>query len=170
MMVGPLEGSGVARERGGEQTYVLATDGSPAAAEAARWLGEVSRAHPEAKVLVLYVFDPVPYLLAHRTRPDPADPLADAPLDVAMQLEGQPILHLAQEALGLDSDRVRAEVRLGRPEIQILAAASQAGACAIVLGHRPETGWHHLVHTSLAERLERHAECAVVAVSQARVA
>lgn len=64
-------------------------------------------------------------------------------------------------ARGIDA---RPEVRAGDPAVEVLAAATAAGADLIVLGSRGQTGLKRLILGSVARRVLHHAPASVLVV------
>lgn len=66
--------------------------------------------------------------------------------------------------LGLDTGKVRWEVRTGRAAWEIVRAAEEAGVDLIVITTHGYTGLKHVLMGSTAELIVRHATCPVLTV------
>ena len=112
-----------------------------------------------ARLLVLHVVE-IPFVGSGygeiELPPMPGDLAA-----VAVERLGQ----LVQASVG---DRVPAAtaVRLGQPWFEITEAAREGGADLIILGTHGYTGMKHILMGSTAERVVRHAPCAVLVMRQ----
>jgi nucleotide-binding universal stress UspA family protein len=61
---------------------------------------------------------------------------------------------------------VQAEVRIGKPYIEVVTVAKRLGADLIVIATRGYSGMKHALLGSTAERVVRHAPCPVLVVRE----
>jgi nucleotide-binding universal stress UspA family protein len=61
---------------------------------------------------------------------------------------------------------VKAEVRLGRPDIEIVLAAKELETDLIIISTHGHTGLKHILLGSVAEKIARHAPCPVLIVRE----
>jgi universal stress protein A len=72
------------------------------------------------------------------------------------------------EKLGLQKLNPTAEVRMGAPAAEIVAAAADLKADLLCIGTHGRTGIAHFLLGSVAERIVRHAPCPVLTVRPAK--
>ena len=144
------------------RTYLLIADETEEGAAAARWLGEALHADKGSRVVVLHVFVPA----GQYGEPLPNGEWTE-PVDVAMENRARAAFSNVLPALELAAERVRTVSRIGRTVEEIVAAAREEAADAIVLGQSGGSPWRHVFRPTLAERLEREAPCPVVTISPA---
>jgi len=77
---------------------------------------------------------------------------------------------LEQIAAGLRADGVSVEFTIGHGDAgrEITRIAGEWNADVIVIATHGETGWRHALFGSVAERVVRHAACAVLTVRPAK--
>ena len=111
-------------------------------------------------VVLVRVLEPVPPMAVEGTRHIVVDDLAGRRRDADGYLG--PIA-AGLRARGVD---VNWEVRVGRPETEILAAARAAGADLIAMSTHGRSGLGRLLFGSVAEQVLRHAEVPVFLMRQ----
>lgn len=139
---------------------LLATDGSPASLRAAQFVGEMARKDPEMAITVLHVA----HIPRELTAGAGIEYQLDVPLDAMIQRSAQPIIESTREALGLESDRVAAEVQVGVPAEEIVEMAKAEGFDFIVMGSRGLSPVAELLLGSVSERVIRLSKCPVLIV------
>ncbi len=139
---------------------LLATDGSPASLRAAQFVGDMARKDPEMHVTVLHVA----HIPRELTTWAGIEYQVDVPLDAMIQRSAQPIIESAREALGLDPERVAAEVQVGVPAEEIVEMANSDGDDFIVMGSRGLSPIAELLLGSVSERVIRISKCPVLIV------
>jgi len=182
--LGPIEGSilgSVSREvvdiapapvlvaRGAEvRGIVLATDGSPSADLAERYLASlpVARHVPVSVISVGEVLGAPGATIAQMAygRVLPAYEARRA----AMEHAHRGIAAATVERLGAAGVTARAMVAIGDPAAELLMAVRSAGADLIVVGTRGRTGLRRLVLGSTARRILCHAPVSVLVVREQR--
>jgi nucleotide-binding universal stress UspA family protein len=133
---------------------LIALDDSAIAAHAAE-VGLELAAALKAQAALVYVVDP-----ALAFQPDGGVPAAD--LIAALKEEGQAFL--AATATRGGEPPALPFLREGKPADQILAAAREWEADAIVIGTHGRSGVSRLMLGSTAESVVRHAPCPVLVV------
>jgi nucleotide-binding universal stress UspA family protein len=113
---------------------LIATDGSPTAAKAARIGAGIAKASGAQTVLVTVTDDAA---------------------------AGDAVLQKAREDLGLEADVVRAP---GDPAEAILSTADSVGADLIVVGNKGMTGAKRFLLGSVPNKISHHSNCNVLIV------
>jgi len=139
---------------------LLATDGSPASLRAAQFVGDMARKDPEMTVTLLHVA----HIPRELTTWAGIEYQVDVPLDAMIQRSAQPIVEGTREALGLEVDRVSAEVQVGVPAEEIVEMANSEGFDLIVMGSRGLSPIAELLLGSVSERVIRISKCPVLIV------
>jgi nucleotide-binding universal stress UspA family protein len=136
-----------------DRTVVVGVDLSEASQAVARWVAShVERA--ESVVLTHVVSVPSPPRFLRAFYP-PSDQLVN---DARVGAE----IRLRELAATLDGGSVRTEVRVGRPEQQLVAAVGECRARLLVVGpHAQRPGLARLLG-STAERVARQASCSLL--------
>ena len=129
---------------------LLATDGSPDAATAARTAVELS-AGTESELHVVHVGEFLPTYLAF-TEEEPAE-LSRRAREI---LEGQ--VNKIQDEGGTVADSY---LRLGRPAEEVIGVAEEIGAGLVVVGSRGTGALRRAVLGSVSEAVVRYAPCPV---------
>jgi nucleotide-binding universal stress UspA family protein len=132
------------------KNILLATDGSPASGKAAELAVELARDHG-ARLTVLYVVDPYPYLGVGDTNPMGLQAYMSSAYEHAAKA------HASIAALCAQGDKP-VEVQLRRAENMhaadgILSAAAEEGADMIVVGSHGRTGFSRFVMGSVATKV-----------------
>jgi nucleotide-binding universal stress UspA family protein len=145
------------------KSILLATDGSPASAHAARLAVDLARTH-RARLTALYVVDPYPYLNVGETNPLGFQAYMSAAHAHAAQA------HAKVAALCAQGEPV--ELALRRAEDKhacdgILEAAKEESAGLIVVGTHGRTGISRLMLGSIAARVVAESPVPVL-VARAR--
>jgi nucleotide-binding universal stress UspA family protein len=144
------------------QKVLLATDGSPSALAAARWVADLAAVVPDLKVTVLHVHQPLAAYVA--VAADGSAIIPDVPEDVALRRDAEPLLAATLEVLGHAPRQVETQVEVGAPADEIVAVAHAGKYDLIVVGRRGLNPLAHLLLGSVSERVVRLAKCPVVVV------
>jgi nucleotide-binding universal stress UspA family protein len=136
-----------------DRTIVVGVDlGEPSLA-AARWVAR-HLARPEQLMLTHVVAVPSPPRFLRAFFPPTEELVEDARLGAEMRLR--------DVSAGLDGGAIRTEVRVGRPEQELVGAVAATGARLLVVGpHGERPGLARLLG-STAERIARHASCSLL--------
>lgn len=143
---------------------VFATDGSPSAEAAETFLsnlpiaGDVPvRVVSSAEVLRPWTTGIAPTLY-HQAL------VAQAEYQAEMRQRHAALADASCARLAARGIEARPDVRSGDPAVEVLAAATAAGADLIVLGSRGQTGLKRLILGSVARRVLHHASASVLVV------
>jgi universal stress protein A len=119
--------------------------------------------HFGAELIVTHVIPPVPG--PHSYQDPPVASSFDVPLyqqELAIYAEKmlkEIVSHQISSAV-----RTRDLITTGEPAAEILRTAADEKADLIVIASHGLTGWRHLVHGSVAEKVVRQASCPVLTV------
>jgi nucleotide-binding universal stress UspA family protein len=138
---------------------LLATDGSPSALAAARWVGDLAAQLPGLRVTVLHV---VP--VAHPAVLADGGAVVSLPSEEDLRREAQALLEATAGQLGGAPAATDLRVERGGAPETIAAVAEAEGADLIVVGHRGLNPLAYLVLGSVAERVVRLARRPVVVI------
>jgi universal stress protein A len=136
-------------------------DFSDSAQEALRVAVDLARA-PQAKLVIVHVWQPLSWTMDYGMQQLPNDAQA-----VAQRAEETKLAAWTAEAQKLGATEVTSLFLKGTPWDQIVSAASEERADLIVMGTQGRTGFQRALIGSVAERVVRHAPCAVL-VARAR--
>lgn len=140
------------------KNILVAVDFSPHAEEAVRVAADLGRRF-EAKLTLLHVLQPPSYALPDGYYLYNASQLRDIVATFGTHLEA-----LKKRALAAGATDVEVKQLEGAPAAEIASCARSQHCDLIVIGTHGRTGLPHLVLGSVAERVLRHAPCAVLAV------
>lgn len=118
--------------------------------------------HFQSSVVLLHVFEP--------SYPYPVDGLAHFPGDLydpRNELQSrisEKMEQLAAEWRSVTTLPVRSEIRLGRAYDGIVNTAKEINADLIVIPTHGYSGFKHMLIGSVAEKVVRHAHCAVLVI------
>lgn len=141
------------------QRILLATDGSTASEQAARLAVDLAKAHG-AKLTVLYVVDPYPYLGIGESNPLGFQAYMSAALQHASEAHHK-VMTLAEKA-GVDCQpRVAEDVAAAAGIIQ---SAKQVDADLVVVGSHGRTGMARLMLGSVATKVVAESPVPVLVV------
>ncbi|MDE2607299.1 MAG: universal stress protein [Burkholderiales bacterium] len=141
------------------QRILLATDGSAASEQAARLAVDLAKAHG-AKLTVLYVVDPYPYLGIGESNPLGFQAYMSAALQHASEAHHK-VMTLA-EKVGVDCQpRVAEDVAAAAGIIQ---SAKQVDADLVVVGSHGRTGMARLMLGSVATKVVAESPVPVLVV------
>jgi nucleotide-binding universal stress UspA family protein len=132
------------------KSILLATDGSPASAHAARLAVDLARIHG-ARLTALYVVDPYPYLSIGETNPLGFQAYMAAAYQHAAQAHAKVAAMCAEGDKPVDLQLRRAEDM--HASDGILLAAKEEGADLIVMGSHGRTGIQRLMLGSIAAKV-----------------
>lgn len=138
---------------------LVPTDFSDCATPAVRYAVELADKFG-AELILLHVVPDSVLALPDAVMPTPA-PLADLQ---ALTEAGKTGLANLIAALKLESRNPRAEVRLGSPEQEIVAAAKDLHADLVCIATHGRGGLARVILGSVAEMVVRHAPCPVLTV------
>jgi len=148
----------------GVRGIVFATDGSPSAETAEAFLSNLPvasevpvRVVSSAEVLRLWTAGIAP-TMHHQAL------VAKAEYETEMRQSHAAIAAASSARLAAHGIDARPEVRSGDPAVEVLGAATAAGADLIVLGSRGQTGLTRLILGSVARRVLHHAAGSVLVV------
>ncbi len=139
---------------------LLATEGSEEAASAARTAADLAQKTGSELHVVL-----VELSTAYVGMGPPE--IADVPAPVQEELdeEAQRLLDAQVRQIKADGGSVaRAHLRVGRPDVEIVALAEEIGAGLIVVGSRGLGGIRRALMGSVSDSVVRHAHCPVLVV------
>jgi nucleotide-binding universal stress UspA family protein len=141
------------------QPHILAPvdfsdEGRPALDAAA----DLANRHPGAKLTLLHV-----YQLPNLVLPEGYILASPQQLEALLAKVSEKIEQLRQRAVELGAD-THVESVAGVPWLEIVRYAEQNGVDLIVMGTHGRTGLRHALIGSVAERVVRHAPCAVLVV------
>jgi nucleotide-binding universal stress UspA family protein len=138
------------------------TDFSEPAFVALKRAEELAR-HFAAELIVAHVIPPLP---GPHSFPDPQAPLNfEVPLfqqELAIKAE-----HMLRDLVFHLRAKTRDLVTTGEAAAEILRIARQEHVDLIVIASHGLTGWHRLVHGSVAEKVVRQATCPVLSIAVA---
>jgi len=136
---------------------LVGSDFSDSSEKAVRWAVDLAKER-EAQVLLLHVIQPPAYPPMMGGLMDPSQYEAGLRQDADRRLK-----EIAAKEKG-----VRLETRLltGDPSVDICEVAQKEGVDLIVVGSHGRTGASRLLIGSVAERVVRHAPCAVLVVGR----
>ena len=135
------------------------TDFSDSSAPAVRYAAELA-AKFGAELTLLHVVQDLNLVV-----PDVMMPLpTPAPALEEMMAGAKAGIATFVEKLGLQPLHPKAEVRIGAPAAEIVAAAAELKADLLCIGTHGRTGLAHFLLGSVAERIVRHAPCPVLTV------
>jgi nucleotide-binding universal stress UspA family protein len=141
------------------QRILLATDGSAASEHAARLAVDLAKAHG-AKLTVLYVVDPYPYLGIGESNPLGFQAYMSAALQHASEAHNK-VMTLAEKA-GVDCQpRVAEDIAAAAGIIQ---SAKQVDADLVVVGSHGRTGMARLMLGSVATKVVAESPVPVLVV------
>jgi len=141
------------------QRILLATDGSAASEQAARLAVDLAKAHG-AKLTVLYVVDPYPYLGIGESNPLGFQAYMSAAMQHASEAHHK-VMTLAEQA-GVDCQpRVAEDVAAAAGIIQ---SARQIDADLVVVGSHGRTGMARLMLGSVATKVVAESPAPVLVV------
>jgi len=116
-----------------------------------------------AKIHVLHVWEPPLYIFPEVMVQVPDEP-AQSLGDFAQQRAGREMDQFLREALGEDRPDITRDVQTGHPYQAILRALDDEPYDLIVMGTHGRRGLPHLLLGSIAEKVVRHAPCAVMTI------
>lgn len=138
---------------------LVPTDFSDNSAPAVRYAAELADKF-QAEVVLLHVVQDLALVLPDAVMPTP---LATPDLDdmIAAAKTG-----IADQVKALDLARLnpKAEVRVGSPATEIVAAATDLKSDLLCISTHGRTGLAHFLLGSVAEKITRHAPCPVLIV------
>lgn len=135
------------------------TDFSDSSAPAVRYAAEVAEKFG-AELVLLHVVQDLTLVV-----PDVMMPLPVAAPAVEDMVSGAKAgIAKMVEKLGFQKLAPKAEVRIGAPAAEIVAAAADLKADLLCIGTHGRTGLAHFLLGSVAERIVRHAPCPVLTV------
>jgi nucleotide-binding universal stress UspA family protein len=135
------------------------TDFSDASAPAVRYAAEMAEKFG-AELTLLHVVQDLSLIV-----PDVMMPLpTTAPAVDEMVAGAKSGIAGVVQKLGLQKLNPKAEVRIGAPAAEIVAAAGDLKVDLLCIGTHGRTGLAHLLLGSVAERIVRHAPCPVLTV------
>ena len=139
---------------------LLATDGSEEAASAARTAADLAQKTGSELHVVLVELSTA---YVGMGPPEIAD--IPAPEQEELDEEAQGLLDTQVRQIKADGGTVaRAYLRLGRPDVEIVALAEELGAGLIVVGSRGLGGIRRALMGSVSDSVVRHAHCPVLVV------
>jgi nucleotide-binding universal stress UspA family protein len=138
---------------------LVPTDFSEYALPAVRYAAELARKF-SAELILLHVVPDTILALPDAVMPTPA-PLADLEAMVASGKQGLANVIASEQLSDLQP---RAEVRIGSPAAEIIAAANDLKADLICIGTHGRTGILRVLLGSVAEMIVRQAPCPVLTV------
>lgn len=142
--------------------FLLATDGSDCSMRAAKTLGDLASAVPDAQVTVLHVAH-VPHSF-YVTDENGNTIAPEVPMDVMIRRSADPILRRTAAATGLPADRVVSEVQVGEPAEEIVDFARYEAVDMIVMGNRGLSPIKEILMGSVSNRVLHLAPCPVLIV------
>jgi len=140
--------------------YIVATDGSDASLEAARFLVQHSCPGPEDEIFVIYVF-PLP------SDPECYEGVVSLPTqagDERVAEVARPILAKTMEALSDTESRVNDVTLVGNPAKEIVEFAMNLGVDLVVAGTRGRSAAREHYLGSVSSALTHRAPCSVLNV------
>ena len=139
---------------------LLATDGSEEAASAARTAADLAQKTGSELHVVLVELSTA---YVGMGPPEIAD--IPAPEQEELDEEAQSLLDTQVRQIKADGGTVTgAYLRLGRPDVEIVALAEELGAGLIVVGSRGLGGIRRALMGSVSDSVVRHAHCPVLVV------
>ena len=139
---------------------LLATEGSEEAASAARTAADLAQKTASELHVVLVELSTA---YVGMGPPEIAD--IPAPAQGELDEEAQSLLDTQVRQIEADGGTVaRAHLRLGRPDVEIVALAEEIGAGLIVIGSRGLGGIRRAPMGSVSYSVLRHAHCPVLVV------
>ncbi len=138
---------------------LVPTDFSDHAAPAVRYAAELADKF-NAELILLHVVPDSVLALPDAVMPTPA-PMADLN---ALTDAGKTGLANLVGAMKLEARNPRMEVRIGSPEQEIVAAATDLGADLVCVATHGRGGLSRVILGSVAEMVVRHAPCPVLTV------
>lgn len=135
------------------------SDFSDSSAPAVRYAAEMAEKFG-AELVLLHVVQDLTLVVPDVMMPAP---MAAPALDDMVAAARTGIAGLV-EKLGLQRFAPKAEVRIGAPAAEIVAAAGELKADLLCIGTHGRTGLAHLLLGSVAERIVRHSPCPVLTV------
>lgn len=147
------------------KTILVPHDFSSSANHALAIARDEAKAHG-AKLLLLHVIE-MPLQMQPTMVITP--PETGAPITVKDYAISEGEKHLADLAARLSKDGVTAQtfIRLGKPEDEIIKFATEHGVDLIAMGTAGRTGLAHMLIGSVAERVVRLSNCAVLTIRAA---
>jgi len=139
---------------------LLATDGSAEAASAARTAADIADKTGSELHVVL-----VESSTAHIGMGPPEIAGVPAPVQEELDQEAQRLLDAQVRQIEADGGTVaQAHLRLGRPDVEIVALAEEMGSGLVVIGSRGLGGIRRALMGSVSDSVVRHAHCPVLVV------
>ncbi len=139
---------------------LLATDGSAEAASAARTAADIA-AMTRSELHIVLVESSTAYI--GMGPPEIAD--VPAPVQEELDQEAQRLLDAQVRQIEADGGTVtRAHLRVGRPDVEIVALAEELGSGLVVMGSRGLGGIRRALMGSVSDSVVRHAHCPVLVV------
>ncbi|HEY2909674.1 MAG TPA: universal stress protein [Gemmataceae bacterium] len=135
------------------------TDFSDNSTRAVRYAAELA-AKFEAELVLLHVVQDLALVLPDAVMPTP---VATPNLDDMIAAAKTGIANLVG-SLNLGALNPKAEVRVGSPATEIVAAAADLKADLLCVSTHGRTGLAHFLLGSVAEKIVRHAPCPVLSV------
>ena len=139
---------------------LLATDGSEEAASAARTAADLAQKTGSELHVVL-----VELSMAHVGMGPPEIADIPAPKQEELDEESQRLLDAQVRQIKADGGTVtQVHLRVGRPDVEIVALAEEIDAGLIVMGSRGLGGIRRALMGSVSDSVVRHAHCPVLVV------
>ena len=139
---------------------LLATDGSAEAASAARTAADIAEKTGSELHVVL-----VESSTAHIGMGPPEIADVPAPVQEELDQEARRLLDAQVRQIEADGGTVaQAHLRLGRPDVEIVALAEEMGSGLVVMGSRGFGGIRRALMGSVSDSVVRHAHCPVLVV------